>query len=91
MSYDYQKEREWVFSDEGQRQLLKIRDKARNMFSLAGACTVEKAMSGCTGSSWGMLACVDRLIELEEIKRIDNPNGAFSQYAILVPVEYHGR
>jgi len=84
MAYDYQTERPWVFTDEGQRQLLSIRDLIRGHIKVAGCCTIEKAIMGQVGSSWGMLACVDRLKELGEIKIIPNPNGV-TQHGIIWP------
>lgn len=74
MSYDYQTERPWIFTDEGQRQFLKIRDRVKELIETAGAVRMqEAALSGFTGSSWQLIACVDRMVELGEIKEISRP------------------
>jgi hypothetical protein len=66
MSYEYAKERDEVFTERGQKMFLGIRDKANYLCDVAGACKVEKAISGQTGSNWSMFACIDRLVELGE-------------------------
>lgn len=71
MSYAYQNERAELFTDEGQRKLLLVRDHVQRLLKESGAITMSAAMNGYgTGSSWQMLACVDRLVELGELKEI---------------------
>lgn len=70
MSYEYEKERERLFTDEGQRLFLKIRDRVACLLADAGAFTMEKATRGNTGDSWQMIACVDRMVELGEIAQV---------------------
>lgn len=82
MGYDYKSERPYVFTEKGQVLFLAIRDKVRDLTGLAGSCTIEKAISGQSGDSWQMLACVDRLAELGEINIIKNPNG-MTQHNII--------
>lgn len=79
MSYSYQKERPAVFTEEGQRMFLSIRDRAKRLTREAGAFTAYKAISGETGSSWQMLACLDRLVELREIIEIGPENSRRAQ------------
>lgn len=83
MGYDYQAERPNLFTEAGQVMLLSVRDKVRQLTETAGACTIEKAISGQYGDSWLMLACVDRLVELGEIRVIQNPK-AMTQHNIIV-------
>lgn len=70
MSYSYKTERENIFTEEGQKMFLKIRDKSKALLGYSGAFSMEKVIQGCVGNSWHMLACVDRLVELGEIKEI---------------------
>jgi uncharacterized cysteine cluster protein YcgN (CxxCxxCC family) len=80
--YEYDLERPWLFTDEGQRAFLKARDTANRLCDLAGACTIEKVMEGAACSSnWRQLACVDRLIEIGEFRCVykDAP----TQYQVL--------
>ena len=72
MSYSYQHERPWAFSEEGQVQFLAIRDRINRLLTLAGACRMQEITLHQTGSSWQMIACVDRLVELGEIREITN-------------------
>ena len=68
--YEYQKEREKLFTEDGLKLLLKIRDKVKELLTEAGAFTMEKAISGQGGSSWMCLACIDYLVEKEEIREV---------------------
>jgi hypothetical protein len=82
--YRYETERETLFTDEGQRMLLKVRDFVEKTLKTAGAVRMQEAMSAAgTGSSWTMLACVDRLVELGEIREITQV-GVASQYRVFV-------
>lgn len=71
MPYDYQEQKSAIFSDAGQRMFLKIRDHAKELLEKAGAVRCQEMMAGAGGGdSWNMLACVDRLVELGEIREI---------------------
>lgn len=68
--YNYQKERPYVFTEEGQITFLEIRDRAKELISSSGASTMACLMAGA-GDSWERIACVDRLVELGELREID--------------------
>ncbi len=68
--YIYKNERERIFTEEGQVMFLKIRDKIYKFLKMAGAFKMDEAIGNCSGDSWMMLACVDRLVELGEIEEI---------------------
>jgi len=76
MSYDYNVERENVFTEDGQVMFLSVRDNVNRLISDSGAVSMQCAISGQTGNSWHMLACVDRLVELKEIREITGKNVA---------------
>jgi hypothetical protein len=82
--YNYEKERPWVFTDEGQRDLLKVRDKTFNLLKLAGAVRSQEMITGLTGSDWQHLALVDRLVELGDIREIQQQGGCAGQHRIFV-------
>lgn len=86
MSYDYGTERPRLFTDSGQRMFLQVRDAAAKLIKEAGAARCQEILRGVTGDSWQMLACVDRLIELGEIREIVQPAGVPGQYRIFVAV-----
>ena len=75
MSYDYKTELPEVLTDSGQRMFLRIRDKAHDLLANAGAFKMDAVMIG-SGSTWTMLACVDRMVELGEIREITPTNVA---------------
>jgi len=72
--YNYEEQKKYVFTDEGQRQFLHIRDKIHNLLEEAGAFQMGKAtvLAPTVGAaeSWDLMACVDRLVELGEIREI---------------------
>ncbi len=70
MGYDYATERPKVFTEEGQVMFLQIRDWLAETLSKAGAARMQEiiAYAPPSGDSWTMLACIDRLIELNEIQ-----------------------
>lgn len=67
MSYQYETEKSKLFTDEGQRHFLKVRDNVKELLSVAGAFRVDKVLSG---DSWFCLACIDRLVELGELEEL---------------------
>ncbi len=81
MAYCYETEKPAVFLPENQAMFLSIRDKAFRLFELAGCATLENIISGQTGDSFTMIACVDRLVELGELRAVNVPIVA-SQYQI---------
>jgi hypothetical protein len=67
--YNYATERPGLFTEEGQKTFLKIRDNVKKLIEAAGAVSMIKAMSE-SGDGWFLMACVDRLVELGEIKEL---------------------
>lgn len=82
MSYRYETERPEVFTEEGQKMFLAIRDQVKELLAKAGAVRMDKAIAGQSGNSWTMLACVDRLVELKEICEI-TPSGIPNQWRVF--------
>lgn len=81
--YNYETQKASLFTDEGQRMFLKIRDKVNKLLDAAGAFTQETAMRGITGDAWDMTACIDRLEELVEIREVGR-SGPFLQHRVFV-------
>ena len=82
--YKYEEQRSTIFSDEGQRMFLEIRDRAQKMFTTSGAAKLENMISGTSGDTFMMLACIDRLVELGEIKEIPTTGIARAQDRVFV-------
>lgn len=87
--YDYSKIRSSIFTEEGQRLFIGIRDNVKRMLSVSGAVTMGKAIQlpegiGAAGS-WEMMACVDRMIELGELKEL--PTTGWGQSRVFVSTD----
>ncbi len=85
MSYQYAVERPKIFTDEGQRDFLKIMDAAKELLAIAGAFRQQECLSkaGVGGDSWFLIACVDRMVELGFIAEVPRPNSC-TQYKVYV-------
>ena len=83
--YKYENERMGLFTDEGQRLLLKVRDRVQKLLSTSGAFRMLEVLQGVGGdSSFQQLACIDRLIELKEIIECSNPISESTQHKIFI-------
>ena len=80
MGYNYDTERKHLFSEDGMEVLLPIRDRVKSLLRTAGAFTVNKAMEGLSGSSWTMLAALDYLVSIGELKELIKTETSFQIY-----------
>lgn len=87
MTYDYATQRRHVFTEEGQIMFLKIRDQAKSLIARSGAAMSQEITSGCTGNSWDMMACIDRLVEIGEIKEVPNTWSRAGQHRIFIATQ----
>jgi hypothetical protein len=85
MGYEYTKERENLFTAEGQVHFLKVRDQVQHLLKVAGAFRFDAVH--VTGSSWTTIACVDRLVELKEL--VELPRQCWQQYRVFTTPEVH--
>jgi len=83
MSYAYETQRARIFTEEGQRLFLTIRDKTKHLIKHAGAARMQEMISGNSGDSWDMIACIDRLVELGEIRELPQERCP-GQYRVFV-------
>lgn len=70
MSYRYEDLKSDLFTEAGSVAFTRIRDRVRKVVREAGAITMGSAIHGASGDSWVMLACVDRLVELGELREV---------------------
>lgn len=82
--YDYETQKQKLFTDEGQRLFLVVRDKVKKILETSGAITMESAIKSFAEESWTLLACVDRMVELDELTEIPNPTSKMGQNRIFV-------
>jgi len=84
MPYVYAEQRANLFTEEGQRMFLKVRDAAKKLIGQAGVVRVDKLMGHAgTGDSWDMLACADRMVELGELHEIPNTISSAGQHRLF--------
>lgn len=69
--YNYQEEKNKIFTEKIQEMFLKIRDKSKMLLAQAGCFKMGKIINNMSGDNWTMMACVDRLVEIGEIKEVD--------------------
>jgi len=90
--YIYQQIRPRLFTDEGQRMFLRIRDFVHKTLNIAGAVRMQEAIASAGGGcSWTMLACVDRMVELGEISEITQSVETPAQYRVFVDAKGSGK
>lgn len=88
MGYDYQKERAALFTEDGVKFLIKLRDNVKRLCKLAGAVRASEAWNGTDGgNTWTMLAGLDYLVERGEIREITAPDSVWGQHRVFVLVE----
>ncbi len=86
MGYKYEIEKPKILTDEGQRIFLKVRDRVHRLLDEAGAVMLHCAIKGETGDGWTLMAYVDRMVELGEIKEITNAQVA-GQHRVFVSLK----
>jgi hypothetical protein len=82
--YDYRKERDKIFTDEGQRTFLKVRDRVQHLLKEAGAARMLEILRGLSGDTWILIACVDRMFEIGELLEVTQPDLASGQYRVFI-------
>jgi hypothetical protein len=87
--YNYVEQRHEVFLEENQDMFLSILTRARYLLNEAGAAQLSNLISDCGGgSSWTMLACVDRVWELKIIKEIPSKACAAQERVFIRGIKF---
>lgn len=83
--YVYTEQRNWIFTDEGQRKFLQVRDLVKQKLAVAGCVRMQEIMRDIRGggTNWEQMSCVDRLVELKELFEVPQKECA-GQYRIFV-------
>jgi len=82
--YQYEKERPKLFTDEGQRVFLRCRDRVLSLLRQAGAVRQQEIDRGLSGwDCWAGLTCVDRMVELGELREVTDADVP-GQYRVFV-------
>lgn len=82
--YNYQEEKKELFTEKGQVLFLAVRDRVQYLLKTSGAFRLGVGISDLrvTGSSWQLVACIDRLVELGEIVECPNPYTSVTQFKV---------
>lgn len=82
--YRYSDLRPQLFTEEGSVMFTAIRDHVRKVLPTSGAISMGAAIRGArSGDSFLMQACVDRMVELGELKEVHRGDVA-GQHRIFV-------
>ena len=81
MGYQYDEMKGDLFTDEGQRYFLKIRDEVSRLLKTSGAFLMGNVING---DDWLTMSCVDRMVELGEIAEIPQLEPMFGQDRVFV-------
>jgi len=74
--YDYNKQKSEIFKPENQTTFLKVRDYVGELLNNSGAFKMSSTFKNQTGDVWTMIAYIDRLVEIGEIREIPQNNVA---------------
>ncbi len=88
MAYDYAIQKPRLFTEDNQVLFLKIRDRAKALIKSAGVARLDKMIAGCTGDSWDMLACADRLVEIGDLHEIPNVMSGAGQHRVFISFDW---
>lgn len=85
--YNYETQKANIYTDDGLRLFVGIRDQVHALLKQAGAVRMQEAIRLPNGigaaDSWTMIACVDRMVELGELLEI-TPSDCAGQYRVFV-------
>jgi len=83
MSYLYERDREFLFTEPGQRLFIRFRDKAKALLETSGAFRMQELGA----MDWEEMACVDRMVELGEI--VEFKRECWGQYRVFTTPQVH--
>lgn len=83
MAYSYQDQRANIFTPDGMQLFLKIRDRVQQLLKESGAVRLQEAIQTVSGDTWDMLACIDHLVALGELREL-TPPGSIGQHRVFV-------
>lgn len=90
MSYNYETEKQKLFTEAGQKLFLAVRDNVQELLRVAGAFRRSHVQPKLGAyDNWEVMAAVDRLVELGEIVKL--PRQCWGQYEVFTTPEVHNR
>jgi len=83
MSYSYNEQKQGLFTEEGQRSFLKVRDKALLAIKTHGAFRLQELDI----FSWEDIAAIDRMVELGEL--VEFSRECWGQFRVFTTSQVH--
>lgn len=72
VKYNYNEIKPQLFTEKGNLMFMKIQKKAHKLLNTAGAFTMVNLLNNTIGDGWLMIGCVERLVEINEIREVTN-------------------
>ncbi len=86
--YRYENEKSKLFTEEGLAMYVAIRDRAKVLLRDSGAFTMGAVIrAASSGESWVMLACVDRMVDIGEIREVTKGMNVAGQNRVFVGID----
>lgn len=70
MSYNYETQKERLFTEAGNRLFTAFRDRTLDLLKQSGAVRLQELMH-FAGDSWDLVACADRMVEIGDMREIE--------------------
>ena len=81
--YNYHEEKKNLFTEDGMKTYIEIRDNFYKLLKQSGAVRLQEAIQPAIGSSFTMIACIDYMVEQGEIAEVTSAN-TFTQHRVFV-------
>lgn len=85
MSYNYETQKESLFTEAGNRLFVAFRDRTLDLLKQSGAVRMLELMH-FTGDGWDLIACADRMVELGDMRELTGQEVA-GQHRVFVAGE----
>ena len=82
MTYKYSIEKQKIFTEEGVKKIIQIKDNAVRLISRSGAATVSNIIQDVGGDSFLLVACIDFLVETGYLKKV--ASGSMTQHDVYI-------
>lgn len=82
--YNYNEIKPRLFTDEGQRSFIQIRDKTQELMKKSGAVRINEVMMGSCIETWTVLAAFDRMVEIGDIRELTTHGEVAGQHRVFV-------
>lgn len=74
MPYSYAEMRESLFTEHGAEVLTAVRRNVARQLKTSGTVRAQEAFSGAVAENWTMLAALDYMVEMGEIREVTGPD-----------------